>query len=82
MAEGMLSELWKERVVVLVMKKRLGEVVAQYRGVTLMPTLYKVYATALAERLKEELTGKALILVPHDQTGFTKVMGTINICMF
>lgn len=72
----------EKRVVVLVVKKRLGEIVAQYKGVTLMPTLYKVYATALAERLKEELKGKALILVPHDQTGFIKVMGTINICMF
>lgn len=81
MAEGMLSKLLKEKVVVLVVKRGVGEMV-QYRGVTLMPTLYKMYATAQAERLKEELKGKILILVPHDQTGFTKVMGMRNICMF
>lgn len=40
----------------------------EYRGVTLMLTLYKVYAMALAERLKEEVERKEVI--PITQTGF------------
>lgn len=49
-----------------------------YRGVTLLP-LYKVYAV-LAERLKEEVEEKGLIL--QNQTGFKKGLGTIdNICV-
>lgn len=50
-----------------------------YRGVTLLSTLYKVYAV-LAERLKEEVEEKGLIL--QNQTGFKKGLGTIdNICV-
>lgn len=37
-----------------------------------MPTLYKVYATVLAGRLKKELEKKES--VPYNQTGFTKGM--------
>ncbi|KYN22001.1 hypothetical protein ALC57_05613 [Trachymyrmex cornetzi] len=40
-----------------------------------MPTLYKVYTTALLERLREEVEGKGLI--PHNQTGFRKGMETL-----
>lgn len=44
-------EKWKERVIVPIIKKGDGEVVEDYRGVTLMATAYKVYAAVLAERL-------------------------------
>ena len=45
-----------------------------YSGITIMPSLYKLYTTALAERLKEEVEGKGLI--PPNQTEFRKGMGT------
>lgn len=41
-----------------------------------MTAVYKMYAVALAERLREEIKGKGLI--PHNQTGFRKGMGTID----
>lgn len=47
-----------------------------YRGVTLMTTLYKIYASALVEKLREEDEQKAVI--PHNQTGFSKGIGTID----
>lgn len=49
--------------------------VGDYRGVTLMPSLYKVYTSVLAERLKEEAKGKSMI--PR-MAGFRKGMRTID----
>jgi len=51
-------------------------IMEKYRGVTVMPVLYKIYASALAERLREEVEGKGLL--PPSQTGFRKGMGTID----
>lgn len=47
--------------------------------VTLMPTLYKIYAIILAKKIKEtESKG----MIPHNKTGFTAGMVTIdNICV-
>jgi len=53
-----------------------GEGVKDYRGVTLMPTLYKIYTAVLAERLREEIEEKGLI--PPNQTGFRRGMGTMD----
>lgn len=39
----------------LVVKKRGGKLVEEYREITLLPTLYKVYASALVKRLTKEL---------------------------
>lgn len=63
-------------MVVPVMKKGEGRVVGDYRGVTLMPTLYKVYTSVLAKRLREEVKSKSI--VPRAQAGFKKRMGTID----
>lgn len=63
-------EGWKEGIAVPIRKKREGGVVEDYRGVTLMSTLYKVYTSVLAERLREEVEEKRI--VPHNQTGFRK----------
>lgn len=41
-----------------------------YREVTLMPSLYKVYASFLRERLKEQIQDKGAL--PPNQTGFRK----------
>lgn len=53
--------MWKEGVVIPLIKKGEGTVVEEYRGITLMPTLYKIYASVLAERVKEEVEGKGII---------------------
>lgn len=49
---------------------------ADFRGVTLAPTMYKIYAAVLGERLREEVEGKRLI--PLNQAGFRKEMGTMD----
>lgn len=46
---------WKEGKIVPIVKKGEGDTVEKYRGITLMPSAYKVYATVLAERLREEV---------------------------
>lgn len=51
-------ELWKDGIIVPLVKKGAGKRVEEYRGVTLMPTLYKVYIGVLKERLKEEIEEK------------------------
>lgn len=69
-------EDWKEGVVVPIIKKGQGNAVRDYRGITIMPTLYKVYVTVLAERLREEIEEGGMI--PQNQTGFRKGRGTID----
>lgn len=49
------SESWKEGIIIPIVKKREGERVEDYRGVTLQSSLYKVYASMIAERLREEI---------------------------
>lgn len=51
-----------------------GEDMKEYRGITLMPSLYKVYTSALGERLRSKT--EELGLIPHNQTGSGK--GTVN----
>ncbi|KAL6418016.1 hypothetical protein ACFW04_013055 [Cataglyphis niger] len=71
--EGWIDE-WNEGVIVPILKK--GERVEEYRGVSLTPTLYKVYASVLAGRLSKEMEKKGL--VPQNQTGFRKGLETID----
>lgn len=72
--------MWGEGVVVPIDKRGEGEVMEKYRGVTLMPTFYKVYVTTLVERIRWETEEKGII--PHNLTGFRKGMRTINnICV-
>lgn len=59
-----------------IVKKEEGAIVEEYRGVMLMATLNKIYASVLEERLREEVEQKAVI--PHNQTGFSKGIGTID----
>jgi len=69
-------EEWSEGIVVPIKKKGEGEKVEEYRGVTLMPTLYKVYAMILGERLERDIEEGRRI--PQNQTGFRKGMGTMD----
>jgi len=63
-------------VIVPIVKRGRGEGVKDYRGITLMPSLYKIYTAALAERLREEIEEKGLM--PPNQTGFRRGMGTMD----
>ena len=69
-------EEWREGVVVPVVKRGVGKRVEDYTGVTLTQTAYKVYASVLAERLREEVEGKKLL--PPSQAGFRRGMGCID----
>lgn len=73
--EGWPKE-WKERVVVPLVKREEEERVEDYKGVTLMQTVYKVYSAVLTERLREKVERKG-ILRPS-QMGFRKGMGTMD----
>ncbi|XP_071572942.1 uncharacterized protein [Temnothorax nylanderi] len=73
---GGWPENWKEGIIAPIVKKGEGKRVEEYRGVTIMSSLYKVYTAILAERLREELEGKGI--VPQNQTGFRRGMGTID----
>jgi len=53
---------WSEGLIVPIRKKEKGERVGNYKEITLAPTLYKVYAMILAEKLEEEVERKGLIL--------------------
>lgn len=55
--EGSLKG-WKEGVIIPILKKGKGVRVENYRGVTLMSTLYKVYMRVLAERVKKRWKGR------------------------
>lgn len=58
------------------MKNGNGKNIEDYRRVTLMPTLYKIYASVLADRISWEIESKKII--PENQTGFRKGMGTLD----
>ncbi|KAL6423125.1 hypothetical protein ACFW04_010551 [Cataglyphis niger] len=73
--EGRIDE-WNEGVIVPILKKEEWDRVEEYKRVSLTPTLYKVYASVLAGRLSEEVQKKGL--VPQNQTGFRKGLGTMD----
>lgn len=70
--EGWIDE-WIEGVVIPVLKKRGRE---GGRGVSLTLTLYKVYASVVANRLNDEVEKKRLVL--QNQTRFRKVLETMD----
>ncbi|XP_043280376.1 uncharacterized protein [Venturia canescens] len=73
--EGWPKE-WEEGIIVPIVKKGEGKRVEEYRGVTVMLSLYKIYATVLARRLEREIEEKGI--VPPNQTGFRRGTGTID----
>lgn len=66
-------EGWKEGVIVPIIKQGEGKTVEEYRGLTLMVVLYKVY---MRKRLKKECEEKRVISL--NQTGFRKGMGIMD----
>lgn len=69
-------EQWKEGEIIPILKKWYGERVENYRGVTLMSSLHKVYATTLADRLREDVEKKGIL--PGNQAGFRIEMETMD----
>lgn len=63
-------------MIVLIAKKGESRKVEDYRGITLMTTLYKIYTMVLAKKLREELKKKKVVSL--NQTGFRKGMGTMD----
>jgi len=61
---------------VSIVKKEQCTIVKEYRGITVMSTLYKIYSFALAERLREEVEGRGML--PPSQTRFRKGIDTID----
>lgn len=69
-------EEWKEGVIAPIVKKGKGEKVGDHRGITIMSTMYKIYAALLTERVREEVERGGMI--PQNQTGFRRDMGTVD----
>jgi len=69
-------EMWKEGIIIPLVKKGEGEKVEDYRGITLMTSAYKIYVTILAGRIRAEVEEKGIM--PANQTGFRKGMGTMD----
>lgn len=58
--KGWIEE-YSEGIIVPIVRKGEERRIEEYRGVTLTPTLYKVYMTVLASRLREEVERNELI---------------------
>ncbi|XP_051169309.1 uncharacterized protein LOC127286774 [Leptopilina boulardi] len=71
-----LPEEWRTGLIIPIRKKGEGVKVEEYRGVSLLPVAYKVYAEVVRRRLEEKV--EALGCIPHNQTGFRREMGTID----
>ncbi|XP_071648500.1 uncharacterized protein [Temnothorax longispinosus] len=69
-------EQWKEGEIIPLVKKGEEKEVKDYRGITIMPSMYKIYTAVLAERIRNEVEMKNLI--PDNQAGFRKGMGTMD----
>lgn len=54
-------ERWKERVIVPIRKKGEGIKAEEYRGVTLISAIYKVYVTVLGDRIRSEMEEKRIL---------------------
>lgn len=69
-------ETWKEETIVPVVKKGRGEVARDYRVITIVPSMYKIYALVLTERLRKEVEEKRML--SKNQIRFRKGKGTMD----
>lgn len=68
-------EKWNKGMIVSIRKKGEGDMVQDYRRVTLMPSFYKMYGMLLGEKLEKEVEGGR---ISQNQTGFRKEMRTMD----
>lgn len=71
---GKIPEDWKEGIISLIFKKGEKSEVGNYRGVTLMNTAYKMYASILNDKLMREVKEK----LQESQFGFREGRGAID----
>lgn len=72
-------EGWRTGIITPIRKKGKGRRVEKYRGVTVMDTLYKVYAMVIQGRLEKEMEEKNML--PEEQARFRRGRGVLdNIC--
>ena len=71
-----IPEDWKIGIIVPLYKKGDPNNVANYRGITLLSTAYKLYTEVLRRRLEKEVNDKGLL--PENQAGFRKRRSTID----
>lgn len=69
-------EGWRVGLIVPILKKGEGNKVADFRGVTLMNTISKIYAAILEKRLGKEIEDGRMI--GENQTGFRRRMGVME----
>lgn len=75
MGEG-FPENWKKGIIIPIHKKGDKHMAQNYRGITLLNTAYKIYATLLTEKLLSEVEDKNI--VPDNQAGFRKGRSTVD----
>lgn len=75
MGEGWPDQ-WKEGEIIPIIKKGVGDRVENYRGVAVMASLYKIYVSTLADRLKDDIEEKGIL--PENQAGFRRGMSTMD----
>lgn len=63
-------------MIVSVVKKGGEERWREIRGITIVPSMYKIYALVLTERLRKEVEGKGML--SKNQVGFRKRKGTVD----
>jgi hypothetical protein len=69
-------EDWREGIICPIFKKGEKNRAENYRGITLLNTGYKLYASVLSERMKREIEEKGVL--PDSQAGFRKGRGTVD----
>ena len=69
-----IPDKWRKAIVTPVFKKGSKTDVKCYRGISLLNTSYKVYASILTEKFTEEVEQKQLL--PESQAGFRKARST------
>lgn len=67
---------WKKSIIVPLYKRGEPEEVGNYRSISLLYTVYKVYVEILKSRLEEVVEMKKL--VPESQSGFRKGRSAID----
>lgn len=71
-----MPERWRKGVIVPIAKKKGAREIGEHKGITLLLTAYKIYASVVANRLIEEAEKKRIL--PEWQAGFRKERGTID----
>lgn len=71
-----MPDRWRLGVISPIYKKGDKHNVNNYRGVTLLDVTYKIYATILNEKLKNEIDAKNIL--PDTQAGFRKKRGAMD----